>query len=146
MYKIIPTEYDRIDDIYAIEVECFADPWSVSALMYEVCEENSVCLMAVNENDDVVGHVSMRHIINEGHINNIAVTAVRRKNGVGSLLLEALLQEAVKREMIGLTLEVRASNEPAIKLYEKFGFIPEGCRKNYYFNPTEDAIIMWKRI
>jgi len=132
--------------MHEVEVECFAEPWSLSALENELSYTTSICLAALDENDNVVGYVSMRHIINEGHISNIAVTEKHRRQGVGALLLTTLTDEAIKREMIGLTLEVRQSNHAAIALYEKFGFKTEGHRKNYYSYPTEDAVIMWHKI
>ena len=92
----------------------------------------------------VIGHVTMRHIINEGHINNIVVAHEYRRLGVASLLMDALIHEAKALEMIGLTLEVRVSNKAALSLYNNFGFVIEGHRKNYYSHPNEDAAIMWK--
>lgn len=146
MFTVIPTALDHAAALHAIEIESFADPWSVSAILYEISAPHSICLVAVDENGAAVGHVSMRHIINEGHIGNLAVSAAYRRQGVAAMLLEALVAEAVKREMIGLTLEVRVSNQAAIALYEKYGFVTEGYRKNYYNTPSEDAAIMWKKL
>ena len=146
MITIISSAPEHAKDIHAIELESFADPWSVSSIEYEISQKHSVCLAAVNESGTVVGHVSMRHIINEGHISNIAVLKAYRRQGIGALLLDALVKEAIKLEMIGLTLEVRVSNKSAIALYEKYGFIVEGYRKNYYSSPSEDAAIMWKKL
>jgi ribosomal-protein-alanine N-acetyltransferase len=146
MLKIILAAPEHAEGIYVIERQSFAEPWSISSIAHEITYKHSVCLVAINENEKIIGHVSMRHIINEGHINNIAVLAEERKRGVGSLLLKALIGEAVKREIIGLTLEVRVSNNAAIKLYEKYGFTIEGYRKNYYSSPSEDAAIMWKKL
>jgi ribosomal-protein-alanine N-acetyltransferase len=67
-----------------------------------------------------------------------------RRQGVASLLMDALIQEAIALEMIGLTLEVRVNNKAALSLYNNFGFVIEGYRKNYYSHPNEDAAIMWK--
>jgi len=146
MISIVPTTLNHAAAIHAIEMESFADPWSINAIAYEINQKHSVCLVAVTENGRVVGHVSMRHIINEGHISNIAVLKDYRRQGIGALLLEALIKEAIQREMIGLTLEVRVSNQAALSLYEKYGFIIEGYRKNYYSSPSEDAAIMWKKL
>jgi len=147
MYKIAHTSHFYLNQIHEIEADCFPDPWSVSALKYEIDLPNSICLMALDEKGtQAVGHISMRHVINEGHISNIAVAKAHRRAGVGKLLLQALINEAMQREMIALTLEVRIGNQAAINLYEKFGFVTEGHRKNYYSSPTEDALIMWKHI
>ena len=146
MFTVIPTALGHAAALHAIEVESFADPWSVSAILYEINAPHSICLAAIAPDGSVAGHVSMRHIINEGHIGNLAVAKAYRRQGVGALLLEALIQEALRLEMIGLTLEVRVSNQGAIALYEKYGFVTEGYRKNYYAAPSEDAAIMWKKL
>ena len=146
MITVIPAVLDHAEAIHAIEIESFADPWSINAIAYEVNQEHSICLVAVTENGAAVGHVSMRHIINEGHISNIAVSKAYRRQGIGALLLQALITEATKRNMIGLTLEVRVSNQAALSLYKKYGFAIEGYRKNYYASPSEDAAIMWKKL
>jgi len=148
---------EHAQGIHAIEKESLSDPWSVDSILYEIKNKHSICLVAtlketasLSEGSGstpiglVIGHVTMRHIINEGHINNIVVGLKYRRLGVASLLMETLFQEAKVREMIGLTLEVRVSNKAALSLYNNFGFIIEGHRKNYYSHPNEDAAIMWK--
>ena len=142
---VAPTAKEHIDEIHAIETESFVDPWSKSALQFELDYKYSICLTAF-DNKTVAGHVTMRHVINEGHINNIAVKKAYRRQGIGSLLMDALVKEAMKREMIGLTLEVRRSNEAALALYNKYGFVIEGYRKNYYSQPSEDAAVMWMNL
>ena len=144
MYKIIPASLEHVDEIYEIEQESFSDPWSKSSIIYEIEHKFSICLSAVDTNGNVLGYAAMRWVINEGHINNIAVLPSYRGQGIGGILIEGLIKEAKARDMIGLTLEVRAGNAAAISMYEKYGFITEGIRKNYYFSPTEDALIMWK--
>jgi len=145
MPKILKTTLEHALGIHDIEVESFSDPWSIESIKHEITSPNSVCFVAVLENK-TIGHVSMRHIIDEGHINNIAVSKSNRQNGVGSLLLGALIKEAINRQITALTLEVRASNTAAISLYQKYGFEIYGYRKNYYTLPTEDAAIMWKKL
>jgi len=142
--KIQRAKPRHADAIHAIENEAFSDPWSIKSILYEIEENHSVFLVATNIFYGIVGYASMRHVINEGHISNIAVSVAHKNKGIGTLLMEGLEEEARLLEMIGLTLEVRASNEPAIALYEKFGFEPEGIRKNLYSYPTEDGIIMWR--
>ena len=142
--SVIPAELKHIDAIVSIETECFPDPWSKNSFVHELTAKHSFLYAAVNEAQEVVGFASMWHIVNEGQINNIAVAPRFRKLGAAAALIEAMIQTAISLEMIGLTLEVRISNKPAICLYEKYGFKPEGLRKNYYEKPKEDAIIMWK--
>jgi len=144
MISIVPTTLHYAADISDIESESFNDPWSLSAIKLEIENKHSICFTALQDGKTVVGHVTMRHVINEGYVSNIVVQKQYRRLGVGSLLLDALINEGIKREMIGITLEVRIGNKPAISLYEKYGFMIEGYRKNFYSNPSEDAAIMWK--
>jgi ribosomal-protein-alanine N-acetyltransferase len=88
--------------------------------------------------------MGMWHVVNEGHITNVAVAPAHRNKHIASALLDAAIAEAEKLEMLGLTLEVRKSNTPALSLYKKFGFKLEGIRKEYYEDNREDALIMWK--
>ena len=83
-------------------------------------------------------------IVGEGHITNIAVDPAYRNQGIGKAVLGSLIEEAERRKLTGVTLEVRESNIEAINLYKKFGFICAGIRKDYYHDTKEDAIIMWK--
>ena len=145
MITITQAELIYSTEIYNIECESFADPWSLTAIEDEILNEHSIYLVAIANDTAVVGYVSMRHIIDEGHINNIAVAANYRGMGIASMLMETLLVEADSCGITGITLEVRVSNHAAISLYDKHGFVIEGYRKYYYSSPTEDAAIMWKR-
>ena len=146
MIVIVPTTLAHVDEIHAIELEVFSsEPWSKNAIALEIENKHSICLAAWDlATPSLAGHVTMRHIINEGHISNIAVAKAYQRQGVGSMLLDALIRTAIDLEMIGLTLEVRTSNSAALALYGKHGFAEEGRRRNYYSCPNEDAIIMWK--
>ena len=94
----------------------------------------------LKEDENVYGYSNFRVIAGEGELMRIAVHGACRGRGYGRLLMERLL-----REVEDITLEVRASNAPAIALYEAYGFQKEAVRKNYYSGPTEDALIYWKR-
>ena len=142
--KIIRTTRRHAKAIHTLEKECFSDPWSLKALRYEISHPHSVCLIASDNHKKVLGHVTMRHILNEGHINNIAVATDARRQGIGRLLLETLISEATALGITALTLEVRSQNHAAISLYKKLGFETCGHRKNYYHKPTDDALVMWK--
>ncbi len=145
--KVIPMEISHIDEVYEIEKQCFSVPWSKDALEKEVLENNlALYFSAVDENSKVIGYAGMWHIINEGHITNIAVDPELRRCGIGQLLLDKIISIAYEKEMIGITLECRMNNEAAQRLYTKNGFKPEGIRKNYYTDTHEDAIIMWKTL
>ena len=141
-FKIIKTSTRHVKAIHALEKECFSDPWSLRSLKYEITHPQSVCLSAVNENKKILGHITMRQVLDEGHINNIAVAEHARRQGIGQRLLEAVISQAKVLGISTLILEVRSKNHAAISLYEKLGFVTCGNRKNYYHKPTDDALVM----
>ena len=143
MIFIIDGSVEHVAAMHEIECESFSAPWTDVSIKHEITDVNSICIVAL-ENETVVGHAYMRQIFDEGHINNLAVKISQRRRGIGSMLVEGLISAAHKRGITALTLEVRVSNTAAISLYEKHGFKPEGLRKNYYTNPSEDGIVMWK--
>ncbi|MCL2361753.1 MAG: ribosomal protein S18-alanine N-acetyltransferase [Defluviitaleaceae bacterium] len=132
-------------EVHAIESHSFSDPWPMEEILWEIENPDSICLAAL-ENEKVAGYVTMRHLVDEGHISNIAVHEDYRKKGVGSALIEGLIAAAKSYNMVGITLEVRIGNRAAMALYHKYGFIVEGYRRGFYSYPTEDAAIMWKYI
>lgn len=132
-----------IDAVAAIEAECFSHPWSKKNLEESLEKENSLFLVAV-EDEKVIGYVGMEVIVDEGYIFNVAVSADYRRRGVGYALVRELVTYSMKNSLCFITLEVRESNSAAISLYSKFGFIKAGERKNYYSDPTEAAVLMTK--
>ncbi|MEG1621542.1 MAG: ribosomal protein S18-alanine N-acetyltransferase [Oscillospiraceae bacterium] len=142
---IVPLNSSHIQDVTGLEKECFSLPWSEQSIA-EVLENNSSRFYVAVSNMKVQGYIGSNFILDEGYITNIAVTELARSNGLGGKLLENLISVAVKEKMAFLTLEVRASNQKAIRLYEKFGFADCGKRKNFYSKPTEDALIMTKML
>ena len=141
--RIEPMTAAHLDGIAAIERECFAHPWTRDDLEAALDNQNSVFL-AATENGEVIGYIGAEVIIDEGYIYNVAVTEKRRGQGVGSALIEALVNYAKRSSLCFLTLEVRESNERARSLYGHFGFIKAGERKAYYTDPTENAVLMTK--
>ena len=133
----------HIDGIIEIENESFAIPWSRSSIEKELKNNFAIYAVAI-ENNKVLGYGGMWHVVNEGHITNIAVHKDYRRKGIGQAIIEKLVEIAEEKEMIGLTLEVRKSNTPALELYKKNGFKLEGIRPEYYEDNKEDAYIMWK--
>ncbi|MDO4869862.1 MAG: ribosomal protein S18-alanine N-acetyltransferase [Bacillota bacterium] len=131
-------------DIYEIETLCFPDPWSMESIEYELEENPRAFYVVAEHSGQVVGYAGLWWIEDEGHITNVAVRPGFRNRKIGegivSVLLDFTLQEGIRHH----TLEVRRSNEPAIGLYEKFGFEVEGVRKGYYQHNKEDALIMWR--
>ncbi|MCL2664675.1 MAG: ribosomal protein S18-alanine N-acetyltransferase [Defluviitaleaceae bacterium] len=146
MILIKKMQMKHVDRVYEIEESSFAVPWTKKDFYGEVRRKNAYYLVAVDDATEyVAGYGGLWHIVNEGHINNIAVDENYRRMGIGSLLVEGLIRLATNKKMIGLTLEVRMGNLAAYALYAKHGFKIEGIRKNYYSEPKEDAIIMWKK-
>lgn len=145
MIEIIPMTQEHIDSVVIVEEACFHIPWTKSDFEREIKENKmAIYFVAVDENKKVAGYAGMWHVINEGHITNVAVLEEYRGQGIGDMLMDALEKRADELEMIGITLEVRISNYSAQKLYTKHGYKPEGFRKKYYSDTNEDAIIMWK--
>lgn len=133
----------HLDDVYIIETECFSHPWSKQSLEEELDNETSLFLVAKEENE-VIGYIGMSIVIDEGYIFNVAVRESYRNKGVATALINELVTYGKKNNFSFITLEVRESNQPAISLYSKFGFIKAGERKDYYSNPKENAILMTK--
>lgn len=129
-------------DIFEIEKQSFSVPWSIKSIEDFLKNPDAICIVA--KLDKVVGYVGMYEVCGEGDITNVAVARDYRGHGIASLLITALIQEAERRSLSKLMLEVRGTNQPALNLYKKYGFTQVGIRKNYYTNPKEDAILMDK--
>ena len=129
----------------ALERECFSEPWSENAYLDTLADENALYLVAEREDGSFAGMCGLLNVLGEGGIGNVAVKEAFRRQGTGERMLAELLAQGMRRGVTAFTLEVRASNAAAIGLYEKFGFVCEGRRKNFYGNPKEDALILWKR-
>lgn len=140
MFDIITFEKSHLDGICDVECRSFSHPWSRKSFEEELENPKARYFVAVNDGK-VCGYAGMWHIIDEGHITNIAVLPEMRQRGVGKALLEKLIEYAVNKKLVFLTLEVRVSNKAAISLYEKCGFKEIGRRKNYY-EGREDALLL----
>jgi [ribosomal protein S18]-alanine N-acetyltransferase len=142
---IQPLTYDDIDDVLAIEEGAFTNPWTRAMYLAEL--ENtgvSYCFLARDERGQAVGFCSFWRVLDELHINNLAVLPDLRRTGIGSTLLAFVLQKGVELGALRATLEVRRSNEAARLLYERFGFTVAGVRPGYYSKPVEDALVLWR--
>lgn len=140
---IVPMNETHVAPIAALEKECFGDPWSEKSIASELDNPLSLWLAAM-EGDTLVGYVGSQTCMDETDMMNIAVSPAHRRKGVGKGLIEALVEALKEKGSRCLTLEVRASNEGAIALYQNMGFAQIGLRKNYYRNPREDALILRK--
>lgn len=132
-----------ITQIAQLETLSFSDPWSEKSIASELENPLSCWIVACDE-ARVVGYVGSQTVIDETDMMNLAVHPDYRRSGIAGKLVEKLIASLMLRQSRCLTLEVRASNDPARSLYEKLGFCQIGLRKNYYRNPKEDAIILRK--
>ena len=133
----------HVPQVAELERICFADPWSEKSVASELDNKWALWQVAV-EDDRVIGYIGSQTSIDETDVMNVAVHPDFRRRGIAESLIIRLVEELKNRGSHALMLEVRASNAPAIALYEKLGFLQVGCRKNYYRNPKEDALILRK--
>lgn len=143
MIEYISMNDSHVPQIAQLEERCFADPWSEKSIASELDNRLSLWLVAV-DGMRVVGYVGSQSVMGWADMMNIAVCPEYRRQGVAQQLVERLVAALKEIGVTCLTLEVRASNEPARTLYEKLGFIQVGIRPNYYRNPKEDALILRK--
>ena len=134
---------DQLEQIAALEQQCFSDPWSLRSITSELSNPLSLWIVA-EENGTVAGYVGSQSVLGEADMMNLAVAPAFRRQGVGRKLVQTLVEQLNKNGSHILILEVRASNEPAISLYNELGFVQVGRRPNYYMHPKEDALILRK--
>ena len=135
---------EDIDDVLVIEELCFEDPWSREAFESEMSGLNPCVYFVAVQEDMICGYMGVWHILDEGHITNVAVHPEYRGQGIGRMLVETTISDGMSKGIEAFTLEVRKSNDTAQELYKKCGFESVGIRKRYYAN-NEDALIMWRR-
>ena len=143
-WVIEPLTRADVDDVLALEEAAFTNPWTKAMYLAEL--ENvgvSYCFLARDASRQAVGFCSFWRILDELHINNLAVLPELRRTGIGSILLDFVLKKGVELGARRATLEVRRSNHAARMLYERFGFSVSGVRANYYSKPVEDALVLW---
>lgn len=135
--------HSHIKQVAQLEKICFSDPWSENSIASELDNNLSYWLVAV-DGDLVTGYIGSQTVMGETDMMNVAVHPDYRRNGIAEQLVKCLVEDLKRKQSRSLTLEVRASNLPAQKLYEKLGFSQIGRRPRYYRNPKEDALILRK--
>lgn len=140
MIEIIRMNESHVSAVAELERQNFSEPWPEIAVRSELTNKLALWLVAV-EDGVVAGYVGSQTVLQEADMMNIAVADTHRRRGIARMLVEELIRQL---DAYQLTLEVRASNAPAIALYEKLGFTQVGLRKNYYHKPKEDALILRK--
>lgn len=128
-------------EIAAMEAEYFSDAWSEGDILATLSTELAMCFAAVDDSG-LVGYILGRKIIPEGEIYRVAVKAERRQRGIGARLLAYAIKSEVPEGVETVFLEVREANAAARRLYSSEGFTEISIRKNYYKNPTDNAVIM----
>lgn len=128
-----------------LEQECFSDPWSGRLLRGLLGSDLDETWVLEAEGGRIAGYANFRFIAGEGELMRIAVGPEFRGRGYSRKLMECLVKSAEEQGVLDLTLEVRSGNQTALNLYKSYGFKEEAVRKGYYRNPTEDAVIMWRR-
>ena len=139
-----PCEEKHLPGIMALDRENFSDPWSMESWQHELKMENPRAIWYVAEAEGhIAGYAGIWIAADEVQLMRIAVRKRLRNMGIAGHLLDMLVGEAELENAVGMTLEVRESNDTARKFYEHYGFVSRGIRPNYYSNPREGAVIMW---
>lgn len=133
---------EDLDEVLTIERASFSMPWSRGAFLYEIQQNRVARCWVMREAGRVLGYLCLWEIADELHITNIAVHPSCRRQGIGRTLLQGVLEDARKRKLRLVVLEVRPSNTEARILYETFGFRVIGRRPGYYYDTGEDALVM----
>ena len=141
MISIRDMQQEDVGAVAALEAQIFSKPWSRQGFLAALNLENTIFLVA-EEDSQIIGYIGMYFSMDEGEITNVAVEPCMRCHGIGGMLIEAMQKEAGQRGLSSIVLEVRISNENAIRLYERNGFVNRGVRKGFYELPKEDAYIM----
>jgi ribosomal-protein-alanine N-acetyltransferase len=136
--------YADLPQVIAIERRAFPTPWSLAMFVLELSKPSGICLAAL-EDGEIVAYLVCSRYDTVWHLMNVAVEPSRQRHGIASALLDRLFEQA-DRPNEQYTLEVRTSNEAAIRLYERFGFRAAGRRRAYYHDNREDALIMWRTV
>ena len=143
--EIRPLSIDDVDAIDEIERESMPAPWSPAMFEGEIAKPTSVCVGSFERaTGRLVGYVVVSRYVDAWHVMNLVVAEDRRRMGIATSLLEELFVRTRDEGRRGFTLEVRSSNDGAIRLYETMGFRAQGVRRGYYTDNREDAVIMWR--
>ena len=135
---------DDLERVVDLESQSFSDPWSLNVYR-DTLKIDGVIYLVYETEGDIVAAAGVRNIVGDGEITNVMTDRRYRGRGIAFALLEELIKAGRQIGVHDFTLEVRAGNRHAIKLYEKLGFVSEGVRPDFYSHPKEDALIMWMR-
>lgn len=140
---LVPMRRRHLRSVLRIEGQVYPRPWSLTLFLGEMALRSSRHYVVARVDGAVVGYAGLMFSLDEAHVTTIAVDPAWQRHRIGSRLLLNLNRVALARGARHMTLEVRVSNRAAQAMYERFGFVTEGLRKNYYAETKEDALIMW---
>ena len=141
--RMEPMSEVHVASVAELENLCFSDPWSINSVASELKNPLSLWLVAM-EGERLAGYIGSQSVLGESDMMNVAVHPDFRRRGIAEALVLELARALKEKGNHSLSLEVRQTNEPAKKLYEKLGFEQVGLRPNYYRNPREAALILKK--
>jgi [ribosomal protein S18]-alanine N-acetyltransferase len=141
--EVRPLRPSDLDSVERIERSSYPTPWSRSMFAGELAKPSSICLGAF-QGADMLGYLIVARYVDAWHVMNVAVDEGFRSRGIARGMFERLFESTVGDVERGYTLEVRVSNETAIELYRRLGFVETGVRRGYYTDNREDALIMWR--
>lgn len=144
MIQIREMSLEDIQQVAGIEESIFSIPWSEKSFEESLSSQNTLFIVAEKEHE-ILGYLGMYLFLETADISNVAVAKEYRRQHIAKRMMEDILRRAKDRGVRQVTLEVRETNVPAIQLYEGMGFQEAGIRKNYYKEPVENALIMWKQ-
>jgi len=139
--RVVPFSLEQLDAVERLERECFSEPWS-RAQLEATLTDGKTELFAALLDGELAGYAGLSFVLDEGSVTDVAVFPQSRRKGVGRALVRMLKDRSREHCLSFLTLEVRASNQAAIALYQSEGFLPVGRRRDFYRSPTEDAVLM----
>lgn len=143
--RIIKMRREHIAAVAEMERQCFSDPWSEKSVASELDNPLSLWLVAETEGE-VAGYIGSQTVLDSADMMNLAVSPNFRRQGIAERLVNGLMEALGEKGVKSLLLEVRISNEPAKRLYQKLGFEIVGKRPGYYEKPREDALILRKEL
>lgn len=136
-------KHHDIDSVLVIDEVAYSRPWSAQTWRHELADPQRHHLVATQD-AEVIGHAGMLIVVDQAHLTTVAVAPASQGAGVATALVLELLDEARALGIAEATLEVRASDRRAQRMYSRIGFAPAGIRRRYYTDPVDDAIVMWR--
>lgn len=142
-YIIRPMEVSDTEQVEKIEKQIFSIPWSQKSFE-DACQSNDNIYLVCEMNGQIAGYCGLWTVLGEGNITNMAVSGGFRRLGIAEALMKEMEKRGMSKNVVTYFLEVRKSNEAAVNLYKKMGYVQIGVRKNFYEKPVEDALVMSK--